>query len=345
MLYKEKTEREKQNNTLHFKSLTSKNGITLVTLIITIVLMLILVGVVIGVGFGEGGLLGGTSEAKYKTELKQAIEQYEYFVHKKEREDVQFEISSLMIGKNGIAYNTKILGQSGNIYTVLSGIPNEYVDCLEVIKGELYYSNDNAKKEKWARDLGLKINPYKIVDGILLSANENLALADQDTSTLVIPNSVTSIGEGAFADIKGLKTIIIPSNVKEIQKNAFNGNTTLENVIFETEMVDGVETGVTTIGEKAFYGCTALKSIKIPDTVVSMNSQVFTYCTKLEEAFFSKFIKEIPSQCFYGCTELKEFEIPEGVIDIKTYAFTNCKSLKIIRIPSTVETIRSTYFY
>ena len=76
MLYKEKTEREKQNNTLHFKSLTSKNGITLVTLIITIVLMLILAGVVIKVGFGAGGIFGGVSEAKYKTELKKMLHLY-----------------------------------------------------------------------------------------------------------------------------------------------------------------------------------------------------------------------------------------------------------------------------
>lgn len=325
----------------HFKGIAKKqNGITLVALIITIVLMLILAGVVIKVGFGEGGLFGGVSEAKYKTELKQAIEKYEYFVHKKEREDVQFETTSLMIGKNGIAYNTKTLGESGNIYTVLSEIPKEYADCLEVIKGELYYSNDNAKKEKWARDLGLKISPYKIVDGVLLSANENLALADQDTSTLVIPNSVTSIGEGAFADIKGLKTIIIPSNVREIQQNAFNGNTTLENVIFETEIADGVEIGVTTIGAKAFYGCKALKEIIIPDTATKMGTDVFAYCDKLEKIKISNQLTDIPGETFYGCKGLSNFEIPEGVKTIGAFAFATCTTMKEITIPSTLETIR-----
>ena len=54
-----------------------------------------------------------------------------------------------------------------------------------------------------------------------------------ETGTLTIPDSVTKIGEGAFANLSGLKTIIIPGTVKEIGASAFAYNKTLETVIMQ----------------------------------------------------------------------------------------------------------------
>lgn len=324
---------------------TKDNGITLIALVITIILMLILAGVTYKVAFRGDGILGTASESKFKAELSQAIEEYEYFLNTKTREDVQFESTSLMIGKNGMTYNTKTPEETGNIYTVISKAPKEYPDSLEVIKGELYYSNNNEKKQKWAQDLGLKISPYKIVDGVLLSANDNLALFDEETATLVIPNSVVSIGEGAFANIEGLKTIIIPANVKEIQKNAFNGNKTLEKVIFETEMQNGAEIGIEKIGYNAFDGCEKLESIEIPDTATEIGSSIFSGCSNLKNVKISRNIKTIPSYAFYWCNSLESIIIPEGVTSIESGTFNYCTNLKEIYIPSTVETISSTAFY
>lgn len=325
--------------------ITKDKGITLIALVITIILMLILVGVTYKVAFSGDGILNTASESKFKAQLSQAIEEYEYFLHVKSREDVGFEESSLMIGKNGMTYNTRTPEETGNIYTVISKAPKEYADSLEVIKGELYYSNDNEKKQKWAQDLGLKISPYKIVDGVLLSANDNLDLFEENTGTLVIPNSVTSIGEGAFANVEGLKIIIIPANVKEIQKNAFNGNTTLEKVIFETEIQNGVEVGVEKIGENAFLGCESLVSIEMPDTVTELGADVFSGCSNLKNVKISKNIKTISSYAFYWCNSLESIIIPEGVTSIKSGTFNYCTNLKEIYIPSTVETISSTAFY
>lgn len=325
--------------------ITKDKGITLIALVITIILMLILVGVTYKVAFSGDGILNTASESKFKAQLSQAIEEYEYFLHVKSREDVEFEESSLMIGKNGMTYNTRTPEETGNIYTVISKAPKEYADSLEVIKGELYYSNDNEKKQKWAQDLGLKISPYKIVDGVLLSANDNLDLFEENTGTLVIPNSATSIGEGAFANVEGLKIIIIPANVKEIQKNAFNGNTALEKVIFETEIQNGVEVGVEKIGENAFLGCESLVSIEMPDTVTELGAYVFSGCSNLKNVKISKNIKTIPSYAFYWCNSLESIIIPEGVTSIESGTFNYCTNLKEIYIPSTVETISSTAFY
>lgn len=324
--------------------ITKDKGITLIALVITIILMLILVGVTYKVAFSGDGILNTASESKFKAQLSQAIEEYEYFLHVKSREDVEFEESSLMIGKNGMTYNTRMPEETGNIYTVISKAPKEYADSLEVIKGELYYSNDNEKKQKWAQDLGLKISPYKIVDGVLLSANDNLDLFEENTGTLVIPNSVTSIGEGAFANIQGLRTIIIPANVREIQKNAFNGNMTLEKVIFETEVQDGEEKGVERIGPNAFYGCRRLVSIEMPDTVKEIRSSAFFGCSDLKNIKISKNITNIPAYMLYQCNALESVTIPEGIISIQTSAFSYCTNLKTVYLPETIEIIEDTVF-
>lgn len=318
-------------------------GITIIALIITIILMLILAGVTVTVAL-NGGLFDSAREAKFKTELSQAVHKFNEFLYGKSFENIDFESTSLMIGKNGMTYNTKKPEETGNIYTVLENIPREYSDSLEVIKGEMYYSNSNEKKQKWAQDLGLKISPYKIVEGVLLSANDNLALLDEDTGALVIPNSVTSIGEGAFTNVQGLKTIIIPANVKEIQKNAFNGNTTLEKVIFETEIKDGVEEGTEIIGENAFMGCVNLASIEMPDTVKEIGSSAFAGCGNLNNIKISENLKVISTYAFSQCVSLESIDIPEGVTSIEGGAFNLCKNLKEIYIPSTVENMTSMAF-
>ena len=69
--------------------------------------------------------------------------------------------------------------------------------------------------------MGIEPNPYDIVDGELLSSDGNLLLVDEETGSLTIPGSVTKIGEGAFANVEGLKTIIIPGTCKEIGKKCF----------------------------------------------------------------------------------------------------------------------------
>ena len=121
---------------------------------------------------------------------------------------------------------------------------DEHKDRVEIIKGKLYYATKDRQEIKWLQEIEIEPNPYDIVDGELLSSDGNLLLVDEETGTLTIPGSVTKIGEGAFANVEGLKTIIIPGTCKEIGKNAFNGNKTLENVI----MQDGVEK----IGVSAF---------------------------------------------------------------------------------------------
>ncbi len=169
-----------------------------------------------------------------------------------------------------------------------------------------------------------------------MSSNTNLDLMDEATGTIVIPQNVTKIGEGAFRDLTGLRSIVIPGTVKEIGNNAFSGNPTLENVV--------IEEGVERIGAFAFQGCSALKTMKIADSVIGIGSTCFGQCKALTEINFPKGLTTIPYQMLLDCISLTEIVIPEGIQVIDTFAFRNCYKVKKTTIPSTVKTIKGNAF-
>ncbi len=243
--------------------------------------------------------------------------------------DRSFEEGALYAGKNALIYDS--VQEEGNIYTVLKNSNKKYVDNFEVIKGELFYFSQNENEKKWAKEIGIKVSPYIIIDGELMSSDRNLDLMDEATGSIVIPQNVTKIGAGAFRDVPGLRSIVIPGTVKEIGENAFSGNPTLENVI--------IEEGVEKIGAQAFFACSALKTIKIADSVSSIGQQCFFSCTALTEINFPKSLKEIPMQMVAACKSITQIVIPEGITKIGGYAFWGCSDLKEVEIPSTVTII------
>ena len=107
--------------------------------------------------------------------------------------------------------------------------------------------------------------------------------------------------------------------------------------------IDGV--AVTFIGEFAFYNCTELSSITLPDSITAIDQYAFYNCTVLESIVLPESLTEIGLGAFYFCTGLKEMTIPEGVTNIGNYAFWSCSALENIWISSTVTTIGNQVFY
>lgn len=185
-----------------------------------------------------------------------------------------------------------------------------------------------------ALSVGIRPNPYDIVDGELLSSNGNLLLMDNEGS-LTIPDSVTKIGEGAFANLEGLKTIIIPGTCKEIAANAFSYNKTLEKVI----MQDGVEK----IGGSAFSSCNNLKEVQMTNSIKTMDGQAFLYCSKLENINISSNLTVLSSNVLNGCNSLTKITLPEGLKTLQASCL-GATSITEIDIPSTVTSIDTNTF-
>ena len=107
--------------------------------------------------------------------------------------------------------------------------------------------------------------------------------------------------------------------------------------------IDGKK--VMQIRERAFFECTSLVNIKIPDSVVYIGANAFARCTSLENIVLPNSLTYIGRGAFSYCTSLTKVELPDGVTNIGDSAFYNCNSITSIVIPENVETIGMGAFF
>jgi hypothetical protein len=108
-------------------------------------------------------------------------------------------------------------------------------------------------------------------------------------------------------------------------------------------MINGLP--VTAIGERAFYSCTNLTRVTIPDSVTKMGEGVFEACSALTHVTISKSVASIGDRVFADCYSLCDVEIPRGVTNIGHEAFFSCASLTSITIPVKVRRIGDRAFF
>ena len=118
--------------------------------------------------------------------------------------------------------------------------------------------------------------------------------------------------------------IIIPDDVVEIASNA------IPKAVTSVEFSENSK--LTKIDNNAFFGCTHLTKIVIPNSTIEIGNQAFANCNSLESVVFSQNSKltKIDSNAFFGCTHLIKIVIPNSTIEIGNWAFANCDSLESV---------------
>lgn len=154
-------------------------------------------------------------------------------------------------------------------------------------------------------------------------------------TVIMLPEGLTSIGEGAFYRCK-FSTIRIPSTVTSIGDCAFDFCNNL------TEIT--IPSGVTSIEHSTFCDCIALKSVTIPDTVTSIGQDAFLRCSSLEHITIPSSVTNIGDgrSCF-GASKINNITIPDSLTDIGM-AFSGCKYLTEVTIPSSVTILKESAF-
>lgn len=154
---------------------------------------------------------------------------------------------------------------------------------------------------------------------------------DTNLTSVIIPDSITSIGYGAFENCTSLTSVMLGTNVTTIGDWAFDDCYKLANV--------NVPETVTYIGQYTFAECGKLTSIIIPNNVTTLGFYAFYYCSSLTNLTIGSSVTNLGNNVFYDCTSLTSVTIPDSVTSIGEGAFEACTSITNITIPNRVTSI------
>ena len=139
-----------------------------------------------------------------------------------------------------------------------------------------------------------------------------------------------------YACGKYIKSVVIKSGVTGIGNCAFYYCDALTSVT--------IPNTVTAIGDEAFRNCKALTSVTIPNSVTTIGDGAFSYCEALTGMTIPGSVKTISGRAFSSCTSLRSVTIPKSVTSIDSYAFEGCTSLTSVTIPNSVTAIYGNAF-
>lgn len=123
------------------------------------------------------------------------------------------------------------------------------------------------------------------------------------------------------------------------------GNNVSGTLVIPSVAKDGdIEYAVTAIGEKAFYNCSSLKSVTIPESVIEIGESAFSDCYSLTSVIIPNSVNSIGNSAFYSCAGLTSVTIPNSVNSIGNGAFRRCSGLTSVIIPESVTEIGNYVF-
>ena len=256
---------------------------------------------------------------------------------------------------NGTTYSVTRIGEDA--FSICRGLTSVTIGNSVTSLGEGAFYHCKDLTSIIVEDANSTYDSRDNCNAIIETATNTLIAGCQNTT---IPNSVTSIGEGAFVYCSGLTSVTIPNSVTSIGNGAFAECSSLTSVT--------IGNSVTTIEYAAFMSCDALTSITIPNSVTSIGEYAFYECSKLTlvtinsnaivskdysyddnisdifgaqvtEYIIGESVTSIGDYAFSGGSSLTSVNIPNSVTSIGDYAFSGCSSLISVTIPNSVTSI------
>ncbi len=226
--------------------------------------------------------------------------------------------------------NCYFKGTGTNGYTAEFMQSQDFVDLL----------NENANSGSiWIKDSNNSNNGFPIITG---SGNDSFitGVCGENCNYKYIIKTreliISGTGDMQYSfNQNRINSVVIEKGITSISNDAF-----AHTGLTSAEIPDTVKS----IGSYAFDYCTGLTSIDIPESVTSIGSYAFHYCTGLTSIDIPESVTSIGSYAFYNCTSLTSVEIPEGVTIINPYTFSKCTGLTSVTIPNSVKSIGNNAF-
>lgn len=267
-----------------------------------------------------------------------------------------------------------------------------FLECVSLASVTISNSVTTISKGSFQNCTGLT---NVTIPGSVISIGESAFSSCDNLTSVTIQNGTKSIGTFAFSGCRNLNNITLPDSVVSIGDNAFqytglyNDDSEWEVLYIGNHLIKAddwalnkgnisdyaIKPGTKTIADYAFIGCDELKSITIPDSVVSIGNYAFKSCSGLTGMAIPKNVIRIGNCAFQTCIGLKNisvadgnsaycsengilynkekteiicfpknksdnsFEIPDGITTISDGAFERCWNLTNVTIPNGVKTI------
>ena len=201
-----------------------------------------------------------------------------------------------------------------------------------------------------------EMSDYRSADGLKAPWHDYAATI----KSVIIGSGVKTVGSYAFANLRNLKSVEINAELKRLGSGAFYGCTALSDI-------EGIE-GVKVIGSECFRGCsalsaigipngctsvggyafagTAIKSVSVPSSVVSLGEGAFASCKKLSYAELPSGISKVSASLFSGCTALEAFFVKDDGsyggtgLTVESNAFSGCSALRELVIYTRADSLR-----
>jgi len=223
--------------------------------------------------------------------------------------------------------------------------------------GDLEVYGGTIGAEAFNGDRGFK--SLKLHEGVTKIGRKAFVGCEGFKGDLIIPESVTDIGYGAFSNLRNVTGILrIKSDLLSVESSIFSQGGFSEIVI---------EEGVTCLPGSIFYGCSNVKKISLPNSLTAIKCGAFQECYGLRSIIIPEEVKSIEEYAFYRCTQLEEIIIPDSVTSIGEAAFAGsglkgiklskgitkienslfeyCRNLQEIKLPAGITSIGESAFY
>ena len=193
-----------------------------------------------------------------------------------------------------------------------------------------------------------------------LTTINNMAFSCDGVTTIILPNTVTTLYPRAFEGCSDLENITLSSNLATISSTAFMHCTKLTSIDIpnSVKFIDDAAfsgcsslasvtlgSGIESIRDRAFEYCTSLKSVAIPDKVTTIGKYAFDHCSSLFNMTLGSNLVTIGDYAFQNCGKLtRVLDIPNHVKSIGKYAFRGCYGVEVLSLNDELETIGTSAF-
>ncbi len=210
--------------------------------------------------------------------------------------------------------------------------------ALTISDGKFSYELNPSTKEATiikytGSDADVKIP--SVFSGFTVTKIASTAFKNTLISSVLLPNTITEIGNSAFEGCSSLTSFILPSSVTSLGTDLFRDCTSLEKFYFNPY--------ISTLPNNMFVGCTSLSNVKLNPAVMYIGSGAFYGCTSLTDTSFLSSVVSFGDYTFSNCG-LTSVTISQFVTSIPRLSFANNKSLTTVEIPKNVTFIHNEAF-